>query len=343
MRDVVADDEWVRYVGSILWNARTYSRLGALVVVLSATPASAADDPMAAARQHFKAGVALLEDPEGERFEDAYAEFQAAYELSKSPKILGNIGLCAMKLERDGEAINAYERYLKEVSDIDPEERAQVTRDLQTLTASAAQVTVTVARRDVTLVDTRVPVRGSSVRNAYNATTSPIVLLLRPGHHMLTARWGGKDHETWEFTATGGARLAHDFSLKEEPPAPRAEVIAPPPSRSNMPWVLVGIGGAALVGGVVTGILTLNKTSNVADVCPAERCTTASARDELHSAKTFATLTDVLFVGGAVVAGAGLTWFALSPSSKPRASFGDVRITGLCDGHGCTGGARGSF
>src|SRR3954465_11344987 len=48
------------------------------------------------ARTHFAAGVALLQDPEGEKVEDAYREFQKAYEIAGSPKILGNLGFCAM-------------------------------------------------------------------------------------------------------------------------------------------------------------------------------------------------------------------------------------------------------
>jgi tetratricopeptide (TPR) repeat protein len=66
------------------------------------------------ARQHFKAGVNLLNDPDGPRYEEAYREFKAAYASSPSYKILGNLGLCAMKLERDGEAIEYYDRYLQE-------------------------------------------------------------------------------------------------------------------------------------------------------------------------------------------------------------------------------------
>ena len=71
------------------------------------------------AKRQFEVGVAFLDDPEGARYEDAYRAFKAAHADSPSPKILGNVGLCAMKLERDAEAIDAYGRYLKEVQDID--------------------------------------------------------------------------------------------------------------------------------------------------------------------------------------------------------------------------------
>ena len=99
-----------------------------MAVAVAATQLARADDVSPEARAHFKTGVAYLEDPEGQRFEDAYAEFRKAYELSHSAKILGNLGLCAMKLERDGEAIDDYTKYLTEVVDIEANERARRSR-----------------------------------------------------------------------------------------------------------------------------------------------------------------------------------------------------------------------
>jgi len=64
------------------------------------------------ARKNFEAGVGFLNDPDGARYEPAYAAFKAAYQASPSWKILGNLGLCALKLERNSEAIEAYQRYL---------------------------------------------------------------------------------------------------------------------------------------------------------------------------------------------------------------------------------------
>src|SRR5262245_22280826 len=88
------------------------------------------------ARAHFSAGVSFLQYPDGARYEDAYREFSAAYAASPSWKILGNLGLSAMKLERDGEAIDAFAKYLSQGGkDIDRDERAQVERDLKTLQA----------------------------------------------------------------------------------------------------------------------------------------------------------------------------------------------------------------
>ncbi len=314
----------------------------AACVAMSATAADAADaDANVEARRHFKAGVALLEDPEGERFEEAYAAFRAAYELSKSPTVLGNLGLCAMKLERDGEAIDAYTRYLREVSDIDSEERLQVSRDLQTLSSSAVRVSVTVPSADAMLIDTRVPVRGSSVRNVYVAVGGKAELLVRPGHHVLTARVAGKDLEPWEFTAMGGARMAHAFT---HPPAqPTVMPSSPSSSRPVAPWILVGIGGVVAATGLVTGIVALNKTNSVSDACPNEQCATPAAKDELRSATTFATATDALLVGGAVLAAVGVGWLVFAPTKPTSSRASTVRVGGICQQAGCFGTAGGSF
>ena len=119
------------------------------------------------AKRHFHAGVALLQDPEGEKVEEAYRQFRTAYDLSGSSKILGNMGFCAMRLERDSEAIDAYTRYLREVPDIDPEEREQIVRDLQTLNIGLSRITIEVNLPDVTIIDVRVPNRGPHISYAY--------------------------------------------------------------------------------------------------------------------------------------------------------------------------------
>src|SRR5688572_3266497 len=95
--------------------------MSVFVMLALASPAALAQAPSAPipedARANFEAGVALLQDPAKPRYEEAYGRFRAAYAIHPSPRILGNIALCAMKLERDVEAIAAYEKYLKESPD----------------------------------------------------------------------------------------------------------------------------------------------------------------------------------------------------------------------------------
>src|SRR6476646_5802305 len=102
----------------------------ALSVLVFSVAAHAADPARdAEGRKAFSAGVILLQDPDGAKYDEALVQFRRAYELVGSWKVLGNLGLCALKLERDGEAIDAYEKYLASGGkDIDAQERAQVER-----------------------------------------------------------------------------------------------------------------------------------------------------------------------------------------------------------------------
>ncbi len=294
----------------------------------SATPApSAAPSPTTSAtspispeaKQHFAAGVSFLQDPDGEKVEEAYREFKTAYDLSGSPKILGNMGLCAMKLERDGEAIDAYARYLREVPDIDPDERAQIVRDLQTLTVGVARVTVQVNKPGVRIIDVRIPVRGERVTNVYGPVEGKLTIGMRPGHHVITARLAGHEDSNWEIEAYAGGKEEASLLLREKVVAPPPGAVAERPA-NVAPWIVMGVGGAMLAAGAVTGVVALGKTSDIERECPNDICPLGYDLEGSRSdARTFVRLTDALLVGGGVVAAGGFVWWLVSNRSDEKA------------------------
>jgi tetratricopeptide (TPR) repeat protein len=79
------------------------------------------------------------------------------------------------------------------------------------------------------------------------------------------------------------------------------------PQRSVVPWVLMGSGGALLVGSVITGVLAGGKASDLDDACEngGKLCPEAQ-RDDVKSLRTLAVTTDVLWALGAAVAVTGL-------------------------------------
>lgn len=283
----------------------------------SASPQTVSPPISEQAKRHFSAGVALLQDPEGEKVEEAYRQFKTAYDISGSPKILGNMGFCAMRLERDGEAIDAYSRYLREVSDIDPDERAQIVRDLQTLSVGVARVTLTVNVPGAMVLDERVPVRGPHVTNSYGPLKAPIEIGIRPGHHIITAKVPGYEDATWEVEAYAGAKDQHAFALKE-----RAAPTAGPrreekPSVAG-PIILLSTGAAMLGAGAITGVIALNKTNDIADRCPNDVCPrTFDLDSERSRTRTFVGITDVLLIIGGVTMLGGLYWLYHAASSEP--------------------------
>jgi hypothetical protein len=296
------------------------------------------------ARRHFKAGVADLQDPEGERYEDAYREFKKAYELSHSPKILGNLALCAMKLERDGEAIDAYTRYLVEVADIDAAERAQITRDLQTLSASVLSVTLSVTAQTLTIVDTRLPVVGQPVTNFYDLPNGSTTLRLRPGHHVMKPRGVGAESATWEFTGEASAKLSHAFDLQA------SSTGSPQGAREGssrlVPIIVTSVGVAALAVGGAIGLATLGKVRTLESECPQDTCSSQNAAHDLSTAHDYVRATDYTLLAGGVVAAGGILWYLLahprSPEAAPAAAAG-TSASGGCFGTGCYATLRVGF
>src|SRR5690606_32952380 len=71
-------------------------------------------------------------------------------------------------------------------------------------------------------------------------------------------------------------------------------------------WVLVGVGGASLVAGGVTGGLALAGASDLESRCPDRRCTIADQSDYDTNVALGWTSTITLAVGGALVATGGL-------------------------------------
>ncbi len=320
------------------------------------TPTGTFADASDVAREHFKAGVRHLQDPDGARYEDAYREFRAAYAATPSPKILGNIGFCAMKLERDGEAIDAYTRYLAEVSDIDAEERDQIVKDLQSMKSGVIRVTVTVkgGSGPIGIIDTRTPTSGAPVVNAYGPVGAKLTLGLHPGRHALRARApNGEESLAWELDALPGTQVEHAFVIVSTPPPaktaarPEATFAAEREGSRTVPWLLTTLGGAALIGGAVTGAIAMNKVSRLESRCPGDVCPAGTGlAGERDSIRRYSRATDWLLIGGGVVAATGVVWLLASGSRPDHEATGKdarARPDVACSSAGCTVLLTGSF
>lgn len=325
--------------------ARTMKRLRvALALFALSLPTLVHADATDVAREHFKAGVRHLQDPDGARYEDAYREFRAAYATTPSPKILGNIGLCAMKLERDGEAIDAYTRYLAEVPDVDAEERDQITKDLQAMKSGVVRVTLAFKGAGaVTFVDTRTPTTGIPVVNVYGPVSGETSIGVRPGRHRIEARAANGDQAAaWELDAAPGSQAQHLFVVapKEVPQSVKTPVHLEDPPSHVAPWTLTIAGGAMLVGGAVTGAIAMSKYQKLESRCPDSTCPTNSGLDaDRDSIKRYTRATDILLIGGGVVAATGIVWLIATPSARPTDK--DVAIG--CGAGGCTFTLMGRF
>ena len=104
----------------------------------------------------------------------------------------------------------------------------------------------------------------------------------------------------------------------------------------------MGVGGAAIIGGVVTGLLAKRKQSDLEGACPDKsHCPTANQRTA-DSAKSLATITNVLWIGGAVLAAGGAGLIVVGKPADTEA--GARRVVVAPGGPGLIGiTAAGSF
>lgn len=317
------------------------------VVLLIGAPAVAhaeEQQEMSEARKQFQAGVNLLDDPDGAKYEEAYHAFKKAYELSRSPKVLGNIGFCALHLERDGEAIDAYASYLREASDVDEREKAQIQRDLATLTSTVAKLRVHVKRRNgsaLVLVDTRILTRGTPIENSYPIAGTEAAIRVRPGRHTLKLKDAEGESIALETTIEPGSEKVHELVFP--PPKTESAVRVMPRESPSMAGPLVlGITGLLAVGGGVTmGLVARSKTAEIGRSCPGDTCPASYDLDGARTrAKTYGTMADIGFVaGGTFLAGAAL-WYLLLPSSKSERRTG---ASAMCTHQGCGVQLQGGF
>jgi hypothetical protein len=280
------------------------------------------------ARQHFKTGVAYLTDPDGARYEEAYREFKAAYADSASWKILGNLGITSMKLERDGEAVEAFEKYLAGGGQaIDPAERAQMERDLMTTKSSVVWVSLKVDPAGAVLTDERQPLTGRTITNRYDWDKDGNLRIgIRRGHHKMSAKLDGYDDAVWEIDAEPGPDQTHLFQLSKT-----QAVVAPPPGGGTVAGgaaaptettrpvkapVIIGVAatGALLIGSGVVGVLAMGKNSKFKTAN--DGSDPAAAKSLRDSGMTLNLVGDVL-LGAGVVAGAITTYLFLTRPEVP--------------------------
>ncbi|HVR19223.1 MAG TPA: hypothetical protein VMS65_06000 [Polyangiaceae bacterium] len=291
----------------------------AFTVVLGTAGLASADEAISEeAKLYFRNGVELIQGTPP-NYQDAYYQFKLAYEKSKSWKVLGNLGLCSFKLERDGEALDAYNEYLKSGgAEIDPDERKALERDVLVITGNSAAVNLASSVPEVEIIDARA---GSSVPpQTYKFQAGTLALRLRAGTHTLTATTPDGKQERWEVQLSPGKTIEHQFNFGggavavvpppgtpppgEPAPAPADESGGGSPLRT-VGFVALGVGGAALIGGVVTGFMAKGKEDDATSQCVGKVCPSAAEKD-FDSASSLAGVSTALYIGGGVLAAAGV-------------------------------------
>lgn len=119
-----------------------------LMAALFASPARAQQTPDdAAGREYFERGRSAFAEAD---YEGALVYFRHAYRLSRRGELQYNIGVAAVRLQRDEEALEAFERYLEETKNPTREDEVQ-TRIIALRTSIAEREATERALEEVTM------------------------------------------------------------------------------------------------------------------------------------------------------------------------------------------------
>jgi hypothetical protein len=342
--------------------------LGAGLLLLSMPGAAHADGKVSEnASRRFAQGVRYLTSQDPGRYEKAYREFKAAYADSPSWKILGNLGIVAHELERDGEAIEAFEAYLERGGkELPADDRKQFKEDLALVKAGHSTVAIETQPGGAWIIDERLPETGEPIVNRYGPTEGKIELRIRAGHHRIRAELNGFDSDVWEFSDAPGAISSHTFDLaperaaRQEEPMPvegKRDVRADskPGGSSGLraaSYVALGLGVVGAGVGTYFAIDGYDKRTQADDLfaaCEAQNpgCgTAASGYDKAIAAQDAEgqafTRSLVSYVAGGVFAATGVVLFIVSSGNdeSPDAA-GEASLTPWLSPNGV--GVSGTF
>ncbi len=256
----------------------------------------------------------------------ALQRYQAAHEIMKVPTTGIEVAKTFAQLGKLVEARRAaIETANLPVVEGEPDVMAQARQEASTLAASLA-TRIPAAVIQVWPQDAPANVFVDGVQLPAAARGLPYKT--NPGEHTVQVTATGYQAAQQTFQLDEGAQTTVSVNLVAEPVAPTAPApvtqpalaspapapSAPEPARSNTnAYVAFGIAGAGAVVGTVTGLLSLNKASSAKDKCNSDNECPPEAKDDIDSAKSMATFSNIGF-GVAIAAGA---WGLYEVLSQP--------------------------
>ncbi len=284
------------------------------------TPATTPPSPekQEAARVRFNRGVELYEEGD---YKLALIEFERAYEIAPSYRMLFNIGRVQSQLGHYAKALRAFEQYLAEGGDhIPADRRLDVGNEIALLRGRTAALTV------------RVSVAGAEIElDQERLGRSPLtVQTVDAGDHRLRVTKAGFAPQERAVVLAGSDASTVDVTLV---PLEAVHEVAPR-SRPEV-WIMWGTTGALAAAAGVCGVVALNNRAELQELKDAPGSQNADRVSAANRAQSFGTAGDVLGIG-AVAAGGVALFLTLrkhsTPSSTPPSTqvglgFGSVRLT----------------
>jgi len=299
------------------------SRLVTWALVLALVSLWSADvragEPVQAARELAREGLALFESG---RFDAAHDKFAEANRLRRAPTLLLYMARCRRELGRLLEAQSLYQMVLDEPVAPDASEpfrQAQSSAEGELGELRERIPSIRIAVRGSPASETEVGLDGKLVEAS--AREQPIAL--DPGRHVLSAWARGYRLVSREIElAADGSVTTVELALEPEPPTDGAGQAQGPLWPS---LVVLGVGAAALGVGTATGMMSLSKTTEIQSHCNHNICGDEHEQ-EWESASTLADVSTWSFVGGGAAVAAGVVLLIVRPGGSSDDDDKTVRL-----------------
>ena len=326
--------------------------IAALALALVAAPAVAVADPKEAdvtfkkGRDLFRAG----------QFDAACEQFEASLKLDRALGTLFNLAQCDEKIGKLASAIAAY----REIVDRDNNAKRKSTAAEYAvkLELRVPKIVVQVANPQPAMkitLDGRAVDPGQPIEVDYGDYA--VAIHVDGWKDEKRAVAVHEEHKTWSIAITlqsdhappaGNDRVPgtgdHDNA---KPPANAKSPPPPPPASSSRKLggkVAVGVGGAAIAGGLVFGVLAHGKWNDARAVCGGTVCPTQALVDQANGlgndARGLGNLASGFAIGGLVVAAVGVALIVTAPSDEHAPA---VTVSASADSHGGTAWLVGRF
>jgi hypothetical protein len=307
--------------------------LAAAAIWTVALPAAAEEDAAtrAAARKLAEDGVAALQAGDSAKAVD---KLDKAFRTLRAPSIALWSGRALIK---HGQLIEAAERLLEATrlpvsgdAAVQEQAKADAEKELEQLRPRIPNLVIRVEGA----ADASVSLDGKAVPASLLGEDRPV----NPGSHQLVAQRGAERQAQSVSLVEGErkeVRLRFDAAATA-PPAPAPET-APAVSRTQRPqsggsrtlaFVALGVGGAGLVLGGVTGALALSKKSSLDDDtehCLNDQCEYAVEGD-VNSLRTFRTVSTIGFIAGGALAATGVVLLLTSGGGEQQGQSGASQL-----------------
>jgi hypothetical protein len=326
--------------------AKKATLLSSLLLVMALSARAFAEEPSEATREQARTLAAQgYEALQRSDFVAAEDLFRRADKLVHAPTIVVDHARALVGLGRLVEAHERYELVLREGMPANvpwswQRAAADAERELAELKPRLAWLTVRVSgpsKPKVEVDDKDVPLAALGVRRATD-----------PGVHTVKARANGYVQKAQDVTLGEGEAQELDIALELDPTSNRAELEEDRPEQvharkgaeststpnNTLAFVLLGIGGAGIATGAITGMMALGVRSDLDKECVDRVCKAMVESDatryqkDIDRYRVLGTVSGVSFAAGIAAAATGGVLYWLGGREREKApEAGAVRIT----------------